>query len=278
MSRSRFVNGLYSRSYGSGQAHLVILHGLFGSGRNWHSVARALASQHLQVHCLDQRNHGNSSHFASHTLSDLVDDLKSWIESCRLNNAMLLGHSMGGMAAMACALTHPETVGALIVVDIAPRPYPPHHQKEFAALEVDVSDLQSRQAIDTAMQAIQPDEAVRQFLMMNVSKEPDGRYAWKLNVPVLKQAAFTARAVFQGAYQGPCLFIRGAQSNYITDADGAVIQTHFPKASIATIPAAGHWLHHTHQPDFIRRIMSWMQSQADFKILAEPGLQFDMDL
>ncbi|MCB1322520.1 MAG: alpha/beta fold hydrolase, partial [Leptospiraceae bacterium] len=122
---------------------LLIFHGLFGSARNWTSIAKELTDC-AHVYTFDFRNHGDSPHTDSHTIQDLGDDILYWIAEHKIQEPILLGHSMGGMAVAATALGHPEDIRAAIIVDIAPRHYAPHHQKEFAALKMDVSGYASR--------------------------------------------------------------------------------------------------------------------------------------
>ncbi len=244
----------YEREEAPGRPPLLILHGLFGSSRNWTSVAKRLhANEGLDVYALDLRNHGASPHADSHTLDDLREDLLRWTKHHNIDNATVLGHSMGGVAAMAYALTYPERTRALIVVDIAPRSYPPHHDQEFAALSVRVDDAQSRQEIDERMRQHVQTDMVRQFLQMNLERRDDGGYRWKVNVPVLKDAAFTSGIELgQATYDGPTLFIRGGDSDYVTDDDFDLIRARFPNASIETVAGHGHWLHYTAADEFLK--------------------------
>lgn len=241
---------------------VIILHGLFGSSRNWTSIARAIA-KYTDVYSLDQRNHGDSPHADSHTLQDLREDLNHWISEKNFERPpIIIGHSMGGMAAMDFALNHSSHSGhaglaGLVVVDIAPRDYPPHHTKEFEALSLDVSQYATRSEVDTRMKTIVTDPMVRQFLQMNLERGEKG-YAWKVNVPVLKNATHTHGLQGAGAdeipmrsYDGPALFIRGGASDYIREIDFALIQRLFPAAAIRTIEGHGHWLHYSAMQEFL---------------------------
>lgn len=252
---------------------IVILHGLFGSSRNWTSVARELA-KYTDVYCLDQRNHGDSPHADSHTLLDLREDLKRWLDKQRFERKpIVLGHSMGGMAAMAFALEYPDELESLVVVDIAPREYPPHHSKEFAALSLDVSQCSTRSEVDGLMKAIVSDPTVRQFLQMNLVRAPASQpgYAWKINVPALKNATHTnglENAGTLGAgdsprtYTGPALFIRGGESDYVRDEDFAKIEALFPAARIETVAGHGHWLHYSAMPEFLKILAGFLGASA----------------
>lgn len=239
---------------------LIVLHGLFGSSRNWSTIASDLAA-HATVHLLDQRNHGDAGHHTSHNLMDLVGDLYNWLAEQKISNPILLGHSMGGMVAMSLALKYSELIQGLIVVDIAPRSYPPHHQKELAALNLDVSQYSTRSDIDKAMADLHPDPGVRQFLQMNLVREQQ-KYRWKLNVAALSKTNFTGSVEFQGIYRGPVLSINGGASSYVTTEDHPLLLNHFPAAQIETIPDAGHWLHHSHRSVFIRSIINFLQNSC----------------
>ncbi len=245
---------------------LVILHGLFGSSRNWTSIARLLADER-DVYCLDARNHGDSPHADTHTLTDLREDLHGWIQSRSFAQPpIVIGHSMGGMAAMACALAYPESMQALVVVDIAPREYPPHHQSEFEALELDVAGCATRGEVDARMQTIVADPMVRQFLQMNLIRRTGGEngYAWRINVPALKAAAgdrgLEAAELSGAAYAKPTLFIRGGASDYVRDPDDfAGIHERFSAARIETIAGQGHWLHYSATQEFLQILQGFLQ-------------------
>ena len=243
---------------------VVILHGLFGSSRNWTGAAKEIA-KFSDVYCLDQRNHGDSPHTDSHTLLDLREDLHDWMQEHQIERPLIIGHSMGGMAAMAFALKYPQELGGLVVVDIAPRDYPPHHQKEFEALSLDVSQCASRSDVDARMSEIIDDRMVRQFLQMNLERLESDRagYRWKLNVPALKAATHTEGLTdmneHDGRYDGPTLFLRGGDSDYIREADFARIQELFPQAEIQTIAGHGHWLHYTAGEQFLKAVHDFAQ-------------------
>ncbi len=242
---------------GVGNPPIVILHGLFGSSKNWTQITRALGARR-RVLALDQRNHGDSPHAAPHSLEALRADLAAFLSAQGVSQAILLGHSMGGMAAMSCASHHPELVAGLIVVDIAPRAYPPHHQKELAALSIDLSRFETRSAIDAAMAQHLPDQATRQFLQMNLVRDGEA-YRWKLNVAELGAARATENFGDTDAhYSGPTLFIAGGRSNYIRPEDHAAIRERFPAAQIVTLPEGDHWLHYTAQVRFLEIVTDFL--------------------
>jgi len=165
---------------------------------------------------------------------------------------------MGGMVAMAAALREGSLFRSVVVVDIAPRSYAPHHDREFAALELDVSKFQTRSEVEEAMKGIHPSREVRQFLQMNLKRTQAG-FAWKLNVEALKESSFTSKAHFEGRpFQGPSLFVTGSASPYVRAEDHKVIVQYFPKARIRTIEGAGHWLHYSHQAEFLKLLQDFI--------------------
>lgn len=244
-------------SQGSGPP-LVILHGLFGSGRNWGSIARELQTG-FQVFLLDQRNHGRSPHAATHTLEDLVADLALWQKNQLQKPFHLLGHSMGGLVAMAFALRYPQALQSLCVVDIAPRSYPFMHEKEFALLQSDFTNSNSRSRIDEEAAHIVGDPLVRNFLLTNLERTDSG-YEWKINVPVLYKSRLTAEFPEEKApWSGPTLFIHGSTSAYFQPGDEDICLKHFPSAQFQCITGGGHWLHVSHRDEFLNILKGWLK-------------------
>ncbi|MEE8443976.1 MAG: alpha/beta fold hydrolase, partial [Alphaproteobacteria bacterium] len=217
---------------------IVILHGLFGSGRNWGTLSRALAATR-RVITLDLRNHGASPWDARMDYPAMADDLLELIADQGLDRPVLLGHSMGGKAAMAAALTEPGAIGALIVADIAPVAYGHGHETHIEAMSaLDLSTIARRSDADAALSAAVPEPGLRSFLLHNLNFGDDGP-RWKLNLDVLEDAmpdlvAFPYEAG-QARYQGETLFIRGGASPYVPPGHEAAIMDFFPQAAIETI-------------------------------------------
>lgn len=223
---------------------LLIAHGLFGSARNWGVIASRLAADR-QVLAVDMRNHGDSPWDASHRYPDLADDLAEVI-AAHGGRADVLGHSMGGKAAMTLALTRPGTVRRLIVADIAPVVYGHSQAPLIAAMRgLDLSAIASRGAADAALRASVPDPGVRAFLLQSLDLRAVPP-AWRLNLDALE--AGMAQIVgwpeeVTGRFDGPALFLSGALSDYVRPAHRQRIGALFPAARFARIPGAGHWLH-----------------------------------
>lgn len=251
---------LHAQDYGGGHP-LVILHGLFGSLLNWHTLSKALGS-HYRVIAVDQRNHGSSPHTPEMSYAAMADDLLELFEVEQVRSAPVLGHSMGGKTAMQFALTYPDRVDRLIVVDIAPRAYGSHHDEIFAAMyALDLQQSASRSELDQALALHIPDRAVRQFLLTNVARDDAGNFRWKINLDALRDnyRALVGGVGTSGRFDKPTLFIRGEKSDYIQPSDEAQIRALFPCATIRTIAGAGHWVHAEAPTEFARAVLDFLQ-------------------
>jgi len=251
---------LFYRDYGQGEPPLVILHGLLGSSQNWQRAAKEF-EKNFRVLVVDQRNHGHSPHAASHTFADLREDIKHFFDERRLEKAHLLGHSMGGMAAMEFAFHYPERLLGLVIEDIAPRAYQSSSSDILRALGVvDLSAVTSREQADTVLAQDIKSPRTRQFLLTNLIRRADNAFAWKANLPVL-QAFQKEMAVYEpplgASYSGKTLFIGGVKSDYRIDHDHDVILRHFPNSELVMIPKAGHWIHFEALEPFTEAVMNF---------------------
>ena len=236
---------LAMQTFGADDARppILIVHGLFGSGRNWGVIAKRLAETRRVV-TVDLRNHGDSFHAESHGYDEMAEDLATTIDRIG-GTADVIGHSMGGKAAMTLALATPARLRRLMVADIAPVAYRhgAGHGALIAAMKaLDLSTIATRADADEALEADIPNPAVRAFLLQSLDVK-EGR--WKLNLPVLARELdrvmdFSAPA---SAFEGPTLFLAGAASDYIRPEHRPTIKALFPNARQAKIPDAGHWLH-----------------------------------
>jgi pimeloyl-ACP methyl ester carboxylesterase len=232
------------KTYGQGNP-IIILHGLFGTLDNWQTIARQLSEEYL-VYLVDQRNHGRSPHTDEFDYSLLAEDLRFFMENEGMSQATIVGHSMGGKTAMQFAINYPEMVTSLVVVDIAPKAYEGGHQVIFdALLGIDLTTIESRKMADEQLQAKIPDFGVRQFLLKNLTRDKEGGYHWKMNLPAIYKnyQNILDNILTDEPYTEASLFIRGARSGYIKEADASLIKSIFSEAEIVTIPEAGHWVH-----------------------------------
>ena len=223
---------------------LIILHGLFGSADNWFSIAKELNGEYT-LYLVDQRNHGDSPHSEDWNYRVMVEDLKELMDELGLEKALLMGHSMGGKTVMNFAVKYPEKVEKLIVADIAPRYYPIHHQTILEGLNsLDLKKIQSRKEADDQLAGYIPELGIRQFLLKSLTRDSEG-FAWKINLPVItRDIENVGEALAENAvFEGPTLFLAGANSHYIQQKDLPDLETHFPNYELEFVANAGHWLH-----------------------------------
>lgn len=235
---------LFYRSIGKGQP-LIILHGLFGLNDNWQSFSKQITENDIAVYAVDLRNHGSSPHNSVFDYDSMADDVFAFILKHDLQNVTIMGHSLGGKVAMKLALKHQEILKSLIVVDIAPRYYAPHHQQIIKALQaVDLDTVNTRAEADHILSGYLDDAGVKMFLLKNLYWKGD-RLQWRFNLNVIAEKIDSVgeRITSNEKYEGKTLFIRGEKSNYITDDDKSEILNLFPKAEIKTCANAGHWVH-----------------------------------
>ena len=241
---------LHSLIMGEGRP-MVILHGFLGMADNWKTLGKQFSENGFNVHILDQRNHGRSPHSDRFDYQEMAQDVKDYCQKHDLSNIILIGHSMGGKIAMIAAQQFPDLIEKLIIADIAPKTYPPHHSDIIKALEsVDFSKVDRRSDADEMLEPYIKDFGTRQFLLKSLYRKKDKSYGWRFNLPVLggAQNSVGVHEDFKESVQIPTLFIRGGKSGYITDSDKLLIDHAFAKAELATIPQAGHWLH-AEQPE-----------------------------
>jgi esterase len=238
---------------------LVVLHGLFGSSDNWAGISRRLADT-SRVFAVDLRNHGESPHSDDFNYELMAGDIAGFMDRQGLPQADVLGHSMGGKAAMRLALDHPDRVRRLIVADMAPRPYAPAHREILAAMRgLDLSSAKSRADLDAALAGAIPETTVRQFLLKSVARDERG-FRWKLNLDAINRHYDELNAAIESdrPFPGPALFIRGGRSMHVLDADMEGIRRLFPAARLVTLPEAGHWVHADVPEEFARAVKEFL--------------------
>lgn len=219
---------------------LLIAHGLFGSGRNWGVIAKRLADQ-FHVIAPDMRNHGDSPWFDTQSYFDMAEDLAELLDG----PSYVIGHSMGGKAAMVMALKYPHLIKGLIVADIAPVAYQHTQSQHIDALRaIDLTTIEKRSDAGATL-----DAEVRDFLLQSL--DVAGK-KWKLNLDVLEaeMPKIIGFPDVSGVFDGPTLFLSGGDSDYVTPDARPAIKGLFPKARFAKLPGAGHWLHAQKPRDF----------------------------
>ncbi|WP_085818317.1 alpha/beta fold hydrolase [Roseovarius halotolerans] len=235
---------------------LLIAHGLYGSARNWGVISKRL-SDSRQVVAADMRNHGSSPWFETHSYPDMAEDLAALLEELE-GPFDVLGHSMGGKAAMVLALTRPDLVNRLIVADIAPVTYS-HSQIQYieAMKSVDLSRIESRSDVNAQLEGKVDNPALISFFTQSIDiKEKQ----WRLNLETLgaEMPKIMSFPDISGHYDGKVMFLTGAESDYVTREHRPKIKALFPKAQFVKIPDAGHWLHADRPRAFEAAIRTWL--------------------
>ncbi|MCV6615282.1 MAG: alpha/beta fold hydrolase [Cellvibrionaceae bacterium] len=238
---------LNSELSGRGEQWLVLLHGLFGSIDNLGAIARPLG-EHFKILSIDLPNHGRSPWVGPEAMSlaAMAAAVAETAVAQGIERAHWLGHSLGGKVAMELALSRPELVDKLIVADIAPVSYPRRHDAIFAGLgSLDLDSIKSRKQAGQQLQASIQIPAVRQFLLKNLYRGDDGRYHWRPNLKVLEQSypEFIAAPRAGAQFDGPVLFLKGDESDYILAEYRPQVVSRFPNAALKVIQGTGHWLH-----------------------------------
>lgn len=247
---------LHSTILGEGKPFLI-LHGFLGMSDNWKTLGKKFAKDGFQVHLIDQRNHGKSPHSDDFSYELMATDLKKYCEYHELENIILMGHSMGGKTAMLAACEYEHLVERLIIVDIAPKYYAPHHQQILEGLTaLDEAKLTSRGDAEDFLSEYIPETGVRLFLLKNLHWKTKEQLSLKLNLDALKvNINNIGEALLPDMnYDGPTLFVKGADSDYITSQDENLIKEHFPDATIETIADAGHWVHAENMKAFYQTV------------------------
>lgn len=249
-------NILHARILGEGLP-LIVIHGFLGTGDNWLTLAKKWAESR-KVFLVDMRNHGRSFHADVHDYPLMCEDIIRFMDFHQLETAEILGHSMGGKVAMYLALNYSEKVEKLIVVDIAPKPYRGGHEDIVSALNaLPVDSVSSRKEAEDFLTERLSDAGVVLFLMKNLTRNPEGGFGWKMNLPALSSEYYNILAAIESRYiyDGETLFIKGGNSGYIKDHDEERIKVLFPKAEIVIVADAGHWVH-SEQPEEFSNVVS----------------------
>lgn len=255
------------RKTGTGNP-LIILHGLYGSGDNWYSIARSLDHKYT-VYLVDQRNHGNSPHDPEMNYDVLTDDLRRFFEDNQLKKACLMGHSMGGKVAMHFALKYPGMVERLVVVDIALRNYSDAESNEQIGMHQDIIETlsgldimkDSRTEIDGLLAEKIKSKAIRQFLLKNLKRNEEGTgFIWQINIMALNdnlEDLLENVAIEDSTFENPVLVIGGNKSGYIEKDDPEKFRSHFPNVQIEMLDA-GHWVHADQPEKFTALLTSFL--------------------
>ncbi|MFX0555371.1 alpha/beta fold hydrolase [Maribacter sp. CXY002] len=251
---------LHSKIIGKGKP-LCILHGFLGMSDNWKTIGASYAENGFEVHLIDQRNHGKSFHSEEFNYDLLAKDLNNYLTHHQIASTILIGHSMGGKTAMQFACTYPEKTDKLLVADIAPKFYPPHHHEIIDGLNaLDLDEIKSRNEADNILKNHINNAGIRQFLLKNLYWTSDKKLAFRFNLEVLSNKMEEIGDTIHSleTYNGPTLFLRGEKSEYISERDIDEIKKHFPNATVDVIKNAGHWLHAENPTQFLKKSLAFL--------------------
>jgi len=257
--------------FGQGQP-IVVIHGLYGMSDNWLPFAKRMQSQY-RVYLVDVRNHGLSPHSETHTYEDICSDISLFLKNHNIEKAILMGHSMGGKAAMLFALQNSERVSSLIIVDIAPVNYQSqmydsqiynHSDIIKAMLKLEVGKIKNRTEAEVLLNQRVGDIRTTRFLLKNLVKAKEG-YKWRLNLKTLQSSLINIIGGFElknlvPVTLYPVLAIKGSNSNFITREGEEAILKYFPLAKIVTIEDAGHWLHAEKPDEFFEAVNTFLKN------------------
>ena len=247
------------QQYSENGAPVLVLHGLFGSLSNWGWHCKQLAQQYA-VYGVDLRNHGDSPHSDQLDYQVMAEDVRQLIVRLGLESCCIVGHSMGGKVAMQLALSFPDLIEKLVIVDIAPVSYPEDadgHMNVLAAMDaVKLGEIKSRTQAEVTIEDYIPQEVTRKFLLTNLVRNKEGSFEWRLDKDSIRKnyANLRAELIATMSFLKPVLFIKGSLSPYIKPEHEAQIKELFPAASVKLLMDAGHWLH-AEKPQALQKIL-----------------------
>ncbi len=257
---------IHATEVGEVGPRVVFLHGLFGQGRNFTQIAKALTPD-LRSVLVDLPNHGRSAWTDSIDYNDLADEVAGWLRATYDEPFHLVGHSMGGKVAMALALRHPDLVDRLVVVDISPAPSGGAGEFEHlldSLVGLDLSELERRGEADEQLAQRIGDARVRGFLLQNLRSTDDG-FAWQANLHLLRDelSVIAGFPTYEETFDHPVLWIAGELSEYVLPEHESQMRDLFPRTRLATIKGAGHWVHSEQQEAFISTLRVFLLADLD---------------
>jgi esterase len=243
---------------------LVVIHGLLGSADNWRSHLKVW-QRSRRVIALDLRNHGRSPHAEGMRYATMADDVIALFDKLSIEQAHVLGHSMGGKVAITLARLAPERVASLIVADIAPVAYDHGHDDVFAALDnVRAGQPSNRREADNLLGEHVDSRPTRLFLATNLVRNDENVMALRVGLDQIKRGYSDIIDVPDGdqPYEGPALVLRGSDSPYVADDMLPILRKVLPRARVVTLKNAGHWLHADQPEAFQQAVAAFVDAQA----------------
>jgi esterase len=252
---------LYFRKIGEGAA-IVFLHGVFGSSDNLFTVSKQIAEAGFTVYTVDARNHGLSERNEDFNYEVMAEDLHDFLLENNILNPVIVGHSMGGKTVLKYSQTF-TNFSKLVVVDIAPRFYPTHHDHILRGLAaIDTSVLESRKDAEEIFGKYVSDFGEKQFILKNLYRTEAGGFDWRINVPVISENIYLIGEEIElnQPVHKPLLLIRGSESSYVSDQDFKTVLDKYKNASLVTIEGANHWIHASKPKEFVETVIEFCQN------------------
>jgi pimeloyl-ACP methyl ester carboxylesterase len=243
---------------------LIILHGFLGSSDNWRAMSKRFAAL-FKVYCLDLRNHGGSPHSQAMNFPAMAEDLREFFVSKHIDQAHLIGHSMGGKVTMQFAVNESHSVDKLVVIDIAPKAYPPAHRPLLTALKaLELGGCKTYGDVARALEEAICETQVRQFMLKNLGRGADASFHWRIGLDeiIWNYDALTEAVSADRAVANPTCFIRAGRSVFIADGDIPQIRQMFANVEIVTIADAGHWLHIEAADQFYQMVIGFLLANS----------------
>lgn len=248
---------IHATQVGETGERVVFLHGLFGQGKNFTQVAKALQPDIMSL-LVDLPNHGQSSWTDRVDYADMADTVADFLRSgfAAQGPVHLVGHSMGGKVAMVLALRHPELIDRLVIVDITPGDSDGAGEFEHllgSLASVDLATVDRRSEADEALQEQIPSPTIRGFLLQNLRAGDDDRYTWQANLEILRRDLATIGSFpdVDATFDRPVLWMSGEDSPYVQEEDEERMRQLFPRTRLVTIKGAGHWVHSEQPVSFV---------------------------
>jgi esterase len=251
---------LFYKKTGEGKP-LIILHGLFGLSDNWATISKSFVENGFCCYLVDLRNHGRTPHSDDFTYEIMADDILELMDDENIVQADIIGHSMGGKAAMFFALKFPERIRKMVVVDISPRYYPQHHQAIFSTLKsIDLKSPVSRKEVEEKLRSGINDEATLQFLLKNLFWVDDKHLNWRFGFLEIERniEEVGKELPHDSKIDVPTLFLRGEKSGYVSKDDETEIKAQFSSVEIKTVSNAGHWVHAENPKGFLDAVLDYL--------------------
>lgn len=251
---------IFHRVVGEGKP-IVILHGVFGSGDNLFTASKLIAAGGYKVYLLDARNHGLSPHDPVHNYKVMAQDLDTFLSKEGLDKPVIIGHSMGGKTVMEYS-QHYDNYSKLVIIDIAPRAYKPHHSHILNGLKaINLAEVKNRKDAENIFSEYVSDFGERQFILKNLYRKDNGGFDWRINIEAISNAIedISSEIALTKEITAPTLFLKGELSSYINEDDEKQIKQTFTNCYIVEIKGANHWVHATKPQEFVATILSFVK-------------------